>query len=190
MEGIRRILGGVGIEEVWGYDDDGVGTTRDHLLVVDVNDNINGCVCRAVVPVDGKEGRHPRGGGDLQIREVRKGTTQCPYTMFSVAIQRSLLLNDAAFLSFVPLPSAIRRHGNTPPQQKSRWEDHTLASTWQRAGSYPSDSFEAPFGKVTLSKLLVLKDRSTREDYFAQQAAFVTLEGRKDVRAVGIPSML
>ena len=44
---------------------------------------------------------------------------------------------------------------------------------------------EAPFGKVTLSKLLVLKDKDTREDYFAQQAAFVTLEGRKDVRAVG-----
>lgn len=49
---------------------------------------------------------------------------------------------------------------------------------------------EAPFGKVTLSKLLVLKDKDTREDYFAQQAAFVTLEGRKDVRAVGFGGIL
>ena len=69
-----------------------------------------------------------------------------------------------------------------------RWEDHTLASTWQRAPrSFSSGSTEeeALFGKVTLSKLLVLKDKDTREDYFAQQAAFVTLEGRKDVGAVG-----
>ncbi len=68
-----------------------------------------------------------------------------------------------------------------------RWEDHTLASTWRRAPrSFSSESKgeEAPFGKVTLSKLLVLKDKDTREDYFAQQAAFVTLEGRKDVQAV------
>jgi hypothetical protein len=32
--------------------------------------------------------------------------------------------------------------------------------------------------------LLVLKDKNTRDDYFAQQAAFVMLEGRKDVHAV------
>ena len=39
---------------------------------------------------------------------------------------------------------------------------------------------------MTLSKLLVLKDRATREDYFAQQAAFVMMEGRKDVHAVSV----
>lgn len=73
----------------------------------------------------------------------------------------------------------------------SNWVDHTLASTWKRAQSSSSningvrgvDSAAAPFSKVTLSKLLVLKDKATREDYFAQQAAFVMMEGRKDVRA-------
>jgi hypothetical protein len=89
------------------------------------------------------------------------------------------------------LPSLISPPSPPPPLDifmypTYRWEDHTVASTWQRAKSYPSNMAEAPFGKVTLSKLLVLKDRYAREDYFAQQAAFVTLEGRKDVRAVGI----
>jgi hypothetical protein len=73
----------------------------------------------------------------------------------------------------------------------TNWADHTLASTWKRAQSSSSningvrgvDSAAAPFSKVTLSKLLVLKDKATREDYFAQQAAFVMMEGRKDVRA-------
>eukprot|EP00584_Thalassiosira_punctigera_P015000 CAMPEP_0172557394 /NCGR_PEP_ID=MMETSP1067-20121228/72984_1 /TAXON_ID=265564 ORGANISM="Thalassiosira punctigera, Strain Tpunct2005C2" /NCGR_SAMPLE_ID=MMETSP1067 /ASSEMBLY_ACC=CAM_ASM_000444 /LENGTH=667 /DNA_ID=CAMNT_0013346467 /DNA_START=87 /DNA_END=2090 /DNA_ORIENTATION=- len=65
----------------------------------------------------------------------------------------------------------------------SRWEDHTVASLWKRSQSFSSTSQEAPFSKLTLSKLLVLKDKNTREDYFAQQAAFVMLEGRKDVHA-------
>jgi len=66
------------------------------------------------------------------------------------------------------------------------WEDHTLASLWKRSQSFSSSTsshHEAPFSKLTLSKLLVLKDKNTREDYFAQQAAFVMLEGRKDVHA-------
>ena len=65
------------------------------------------------------------------------------------------------------------------------WADYTLASTWKRARSSHSNGVvdSAPFSKVTLSKLLVLKDKATREDYFAQQAAFVMMEGRRDVRA-------
>lgn len=63
------------------------------------------------------------------------------------------------------------------------WEDHTLASLWKRSQSFSSTSQEAPFSKLTLSKLLVLHDKNTREDYFAQQAAFVMLEGRKDIHA-------
>lgn len=64
-------------------------------------------------------------------------------------------------------------------------EDHTLASLWKRQQSFSSTSQNenAPFSKLALSKLLVLKDRRAREDYFAQQAAFVTMEGRKDVYA-------
>lgn len=64
------------------------------------------------------------------------------------------------------------------------WADYTLASTWKRARSSHSNGVDsAPFSKVTLSKLLVLKDKATREEYFAQQAAFVMMEGRRDVRA-------
>jgi hypothetical protein len=55
---------------------------------------------------------------------------------------------------------------------------------WKRSESFSPTSYEAPFSKLTLSKLLVLKDKNTRDDYFAQQAAFVMLEGRKDVHAV------
>ena len=65
----------------------------------------------------------------------------------------------------------------------ANWEDHTLASLWKRSQSFSSNSQEAPFSKLSLSKLLLLKDRRSREDYFAQQAAFVMLEGRKDVHA-------
>ena len=65
----------------------------------------------------------------------------------------------------------------------ANWEDHTLASLWKRSQSFSSKSQEAPFSKLSLSKLLLLKDRRTREDYFAQQADFVMLEGRKDVHA-------
>jgi len=65
----------------------------------------------------------------------------------------------------------------------ANWEDHTLASLWKRSQSFSSNSQEAPFSKLSLSKLLLLKDRRTRQDYFAQQSAFVMLEGRKDVHA-------
>ena len=63
-------------------------------------------------------------------------------------------------------------------------EDYTLATLWKRAQSFSSHDEGAPFSKLALSKLLVLKDKKAREDYFAQQAAFVMLEGRKDVNAV------
>jgi hypothetical protein len=63
-------------------------------------------------------------------------------------------------------------------------EDYTLATLWKRAQSFSSSVEGAPFSKLALSKLLVLKDRKAREDYFAQQAAFVMTEGRKDVNAV------
>ncbi|KAL9180752.1 hypothetical protein ACHAXT_011205 [Thalassiosira profunda] len=63
------------------------------------------------------------------------------------------------------------------------WEDHTLASVWKRSHSFSNTAQEAPFSKLSLSKLLVLKNQAAREDYFAQQAAFVMQEGRKDVHA-------
>ena len=41
----------------------------------------------------------------------------------------------------------------------------------------------APFTKLSLSKILVLSDIKAREDYFSQQANFVSLEGRRDDHA-------
>ena len=79
-------------------------------------------------------------------------------------------------------PSAFSAHFN--PVVLLSCEDYTLATLWKRAQSFSSQDNGAPFSKLALSKLLVLKDKKAREDYFAQQAAFVMLEGRKDVNAV------
>lgn len=57
-------------------------------------------------------------------------------------------------------------------------KDNTIAGLWKRADS-TSSSF-APFTKLMLSKLLVLNDSQTREEYFRQQAEFVTEHGRGD----------
>lgn len=105
-------------------------------------------------------------------------------------------LQDALVSSSASSPS--KSFGDTPPLWMAKkvvtheavgtykfdsCEDHTVASLWKRSRSFSSTPHSAPFSKLTLSKLLVLKDKRAREDYFAQQAAFVTLEGRKDVYA-------
>lgn len=102
-------------------------------------------------------------------------------------------------------PSSSGTFGESPPPWMARkvvthqavgtykfgsWEDNTLASLWKRSQSFSATTQEAPFSKMSLSKLLVLKDKSAREDYFAQQAAFVMLEGRKDVHAVSFGSSI
>ena len=94
-------------------------------------------------------------------------------------------LSESAFAETPPFWAArkVVTHQAVGNYKFGNWEDHTLASLWKRSQSFSSTSREAPFSKLTLSKLLVLKDRSTREDYFAQQAAFVMSEGRKDVHA-------
>jgi len=55
-------------------------------------------------------------------------------------------------------------------------EDKTIAGVWSRA---PSDA-DAPFSRISLSKVLVLLDKRSREDYFQQQSDFVTRYGRED----------
>ena len=56
--------------------------------------------------------------------------------------------------------------------------DSTIAGIWTRAQD--SDDGAVPFTKIALSKLLVLADRRSREDYFQQQSNFVTRYGRED----------
>jgi len=117
-------------------------------------------------------------------------------------VGRSASTSQSSNVHSNAIESSSASFGETPPSWMARkvvthqavgtykfcsWDDHTQASLWKRAQSFPSSNTsmqeEAPFSKLTLSKLLVLKDKNTREDYFAQQAAFVMLEGRKDVHA-------
>lgn len=72
-------------------------------------------------------------------------------------------------------------HQATGTYKFGSWDDNTIASVWKR--SQAVSSMGAPFSKLTISKLLVLKDKKAREDYFAQQAVFVSTEGRKDMQA-------
>lgn len=55
--------------------------------------------------------------------------------------------------------------------------DNTIAGLWRRA---PASVIPPPFTKITLSKLLILGNDKARQDYFQQQANFVTTEGQSD----------
>jgi hypothetical protein len=62
--------------------------------------------------------------------------------------------------------------------ESHRCEDSTIAGVWRRAEAI---SFGvAPFTKIALTKILVLSDRKSREDYFKQQAEFVSEHSRGD----------
>jgi hypothetical protein len=66
--------------------------------------------------------------------------------------------------------------------------DKTIVGIWSRAlpplGSDDKDAGGQPtmpqFRKISLSKVLVLSDKRSREDYFRQQSEFVTRYGRED----------
>eukprot|EP00536_Pseudo-nitzschia_multiseries_P000614 jgi/Psemu1/179139/e_gw1.7.39.1 len=58
-------------------------------------------------------------------------------------------------------------------------KDNTIAGVWTRALT-TSDDDKVPFTKISLSKVLVLADKKSREDYFQQQSDFVTQYGRED----------
>ena len=63
------------------------------------------------------------------------------------------------------------------------WKDNTVTSVFARSQSFHDGKSMAPFTKLSLSKILVLSDVKAREDYFSQQANFVSLEGRRDDHA-------
>jgi hypothetical protein len=56
--------------------------------------------------------------------------------------------------------------------------DSTIAGVWKKAEAMTSGA--APFTKIVLTKLLVLSNQPSREDYFKQQSEFVTQHGRGD----------
>ena len=55
--------------------------------------------------------------------------------------------------------------------------DNTIAGLWKRA---TASVIPPPFTKIVLSKLLILGNDKARQDYFQQQATFVTMEGQAD----------
>mmetsp|Transcript_16006 Transcript_16006/g.37078 ORF Transcript_16006/g.37078 Transcript_16006/m.37078 type:complete len:431 (-) Transcript_16006:572-1864(-) len=57
--------------------------------------------------------------------------------------------------------------------------DETTTGVWSRALVLDDDA-RVPFRKISLSKVLVLADKKSREDYFRQQSEFVTRYGRED----------
>ena len=75
----------------------------------------------------------------------------------------------------------IITHTAKKEYQFGSWRDNTVVSIWERAK--PLKSSTAPFTKISLSKMLVLSDIKTRQDYFSQQASFIAMEGRRDDHA-------
>ena len=55
--------------------------------------------------------------------------------------------------------------------------DNTIAGLWKRA---TASVIPPPFTKIILTKLLILGNDKARQDYFQQQANFVTMEGQAD----------
>jgi hypothetical protein len=80
-----------------------------------------------------------------------------------------------------PFTRKIVTHKSTTTYQYDRCLDSTIAGMWRRAAAIDTDV--APFTKIALTKLLVLSDRDSREDYFRQQSEFVREHGRGDVFA-------
>ena len=58
--------------------------------------------------------------------------------------------------------------------------DNTIAGVWTRAQTDSDEGTSVPLTKISLSKVLVLADKRSREDYFQQQSNFVTKHGRED----------
>lgn len=68
-------------------------------------------------------------------------------------------------------------HEATAPFKFDSWRDKTTAGVWTRAQVQPS-----ALAKIRLTKVIVLGDRKAREDYFKQQAEFVS-QNKKDFLA-------
>ncbi|GKY91212.1 hypothetical protein MPSEU_000093900 [Mayamaea pseudoterrestris] len=62
--------------------------------------------------------------------------------------------------------------------QIKHWQDKTVAGVWKRAPFFTDAS--APLIKLVLSKLLVLSDSKTRQEYMKQQSNFVSKHGQGD----------
>eukprot|EP00521_Asterionellopsis_glacialis_P009331 CAMPEP_0195284334 /NCGR_PEP_ID=MMETSP0707-20130614/2569_1 /TAXON_ID=33640 /ORGANISM="Asterionellopsis glacialis, Strain CCMP134" /LENGTH=552 /DNA_ID=CAMNT_0040343661 /DNA_START=219 /DNA_END=1874 /DNA_ORIENTATION=+ len=80
-------------------------------------------------------------------------------------------------------------HKHEGVYQYKNCRDSTTAGVWKRAPSTAKTSGSsgngaittmAPFTKIVLSKLLVLENAKTRQDYFQQQTNFVTQHGQQD----------
>jgi hypothetical protein len=77
-----------------------------------------------------------------------------------------------------PFTKRVITHEATASYRFHSVVDNTIAGIWRRSDAVSLTS--APFTRIVLNKLLVLKDGKTREDYFRQQSEFVTEHGRGD----------
>ena len=60
-----------------------------------------------------------------------------------------------------------------------RCDDNTIAGVWKRAEATSLTGL-APFTKIALTKILVLSNKKSREDYFKQQSEFFAENSRSD----------
>jgi hypothetical protein len=77
-----------------------------------------------------------------------------------------------------PLTKKVVTHQASTTYQYESCLDSTMAGVWKRATLITTNI--APFTKIALTVLLVLADKKSREDYFAQQSEFVNQHGRGD----------
>jgi hypothetical protein len=59
-------------------------------------------------------------------------------------------------------------------------KDDTMVGLWTRAQAFNKNDDVPPFTKIALTKLVILANQQTREDYFQQQSNFITRHGQGD----------
>jgi len=112
-------------------------------------------------------------------------TVKCYHYAKRLAASRYLARSDKERKGFpgLNLPGKkVITHEATKQYDFASWEDNTVTTVFKRA-SRGGSGCVAPFTKLTFSKILMLADCNTRNDYFAQQSAFVTCEGQRDDHA-------
>lgn len=77
-----------------------------------------------------------------------------------------------------PFTRKVITHQATATYKYETCQDSTMAGVWRKATSISTDT--APFTKIAITVLIILADKKSREDYFAQQSEFVNLHGRGD----------
>jgi hypothetical protein len=95
-------------------------------------------------------------------RTLRKGVSP-RHTSSKSILTRKVITNEA---------SAV--------YQCENYKDDTMVGLWSRAQALNNKDDIPPFTKIALTKLVILANQQTREDYFQQQSTFITNHGQGD----------